>query len=125
MKDLLYGCTSLKELDLSNFNTENVTDMSYMFYNCSSLKKLNISNFNINKVKVINYMFYECSSLEYLIFPESTINIYNILKKDAEGFCDKCPKLMTKSIEEYISISPSGFFARKTGMIKNLKIFII
>ena len=29
------GCSSLKELNLSNFNTNNVTDMSYMFYGCS------------------------------------------------------------------------------------------
>ena len=70
-------------------------------------------------------MFYECSSLEDLIFPESTINIYNIPNKDAEGFCDKCPKLKTKSIEEYSYISLSVLFAHKTGKIKNLKIFVI
>ena len=69
-------------------------------------------------------MFYECSSLEDLIFPESTINIYNIPNKDAEGFCDKCPKLMTKSIDEYSYISHIGLKI-KSGKIKHLKIFII
>ena len=44
------GCSSLKELNLSNFNTNNVTDMSWMFFKCSSLKELNISNFNTNNV---------------------------------------------------------------------------
>ena len=39
-------CDSLKELNLSNFNTNNVKDMSPMLYNCSSLKGLNLSNFN-------------------------------------------------------------------------------
>ena len=29
------GCSSLKELNLSNFNTNNVTDMTDMFYECS------------------------------------------------------------------------------------------
>ena len=32
-------CSSLKELDLSNFNTKNVTHMNNMFINYSSLKK--------------------------------------------------------------------------------------
>ena len=37
MKAMFYGCSSLKQLDLSNFITSNVKDMSYMFYNCLSL----------------------------------------------------------------------------------------
>ncbi len=40
------GCFSLKELDVSNFNTNNVINMQLMFYRCSSLEKLNINNFN-------------------------------------------------------------------------------
>ena len=43
-------CYSLKELNLSNFNTNNVTDMGYMFSKCSSLKELNLSNFKTNNV---------------------------------------------------------------------------
>ena len=37
---MFYGCSPLKELNLNNFNTSNVTDMNGMFYGCSSLKKL-------------------------------------------------------------------------------------
>ena len=36
------NCSSLKSIDLSSFNTNNVTDMSWMFYKCSFLKKENI-----------------------------------------------------------------------------------
>ena len=36
------GCKSLTNINLSNFNTNKVTDMSDMFYECSSLKKENI-----------------------------------------------------------------------------------
>ena len=35
-------CLSLKELNLSNFNTNNVTDMDYMFSKCSDELKLKI-----------------------------------------------------------------------------------
>ena len=54
-------CSSLKELNLSNFNTNNVTDMSQMFYECSSLKELNLSDFNTNNVTDMRYMFNGCS----------------------------------------------------------------
>ena len=53
-------CSSLKELNLSNFNTNNVTIMRSMFYGCSSLKELNLSNFN-NNVTNMKYMFSGCS----------------------------------------------------------------
>ena len=53
-------CTSIEKLDLSNFNTINVTDMSYMFSRCYALKELNISNFNTNKVISMDCMFNQC-----------------------------------------------------------------
>ena len=34
---MFFNCISLISLDLSNFNAQNVTDMSYMFFNCRSL----------------------------------------------------------------------------------------
>ena len=54
------GCSSLKELNLNNFNTNNVTDMSYMFCGCSSCKELNLNNFNTNNVTNMLYMFSGC-----------------------------------------------------------------
>ena len=44
--------------DISKWNTNNVTNMRYMFYNCSSLSSLpDISKWNTNNVKYMNYMF--------------------------------------------------------------------
>ena len=37
MNYMFYGCPSLEELNLDNFNN-NETDMFSMFYGCSSLK---------------------------------------------------------------------------------------
>ena len=50
MSYMFYKCSSLEEINLSKFNTKNVTNMSYMFGYCSSLKELNLSNFNTSKV---------------------------------------------------------------------------
>ena len=43
-----------------------------MFYGCSSLKNIDISNFNIDKIKNKHYMFFGCSKelkrkINYLI----------------------------------------------------------
>ena len=43
-------CLSLKELNLSNFNTSKLIDMSRMFQLCKELKKLNLSTFNTKNV---------------------------------------------------------------------------
>ena len=54
---MFYLCYSLENLDLSNFNTSNVTNMSFMFSSCFELQNLNISNFNTSKVKSMENMF--------------------------------------------------------------------
>ena len=60
---MLDGCNSLTNLDLSNFNTQNVTNMSDMFYGCNSLTNLNLSNFNTQNVTNMSLMFSFCKSL--------------------------------------------------------------
>ena len=58
---MFYGCSSLKELNLNNFNTNNVTNMICMFYACSSLKELNLNSFNTNNnLTDMRYMFSGC-----------------------------------------------------------------
>ena len=42
MRNLLNGCSSLKSIDLSSFNTTNVKGMFGMFSCCSSLEKRNV-----------------------------------------------------------------------------------
>ena len=47
---MFYNCSSLSNLDLSNFNTKTVKNMGYMFYGCNKLSSLNLSNFITDKV---------------------------------------------------------------------------
>ena len=39
-------CSSLTNLDVSNFDTSQVTNMGNMFSECNSLTNLDVSNFN-------------------------------------------------------------------------------
>ena len=61
---------------IENLNTEEVTNMSYMFYYCSRLTSLNLSSFNTVKVTNMNFMFYECSKLTSLNL--SSFNTANV-----------------------------------------------
>ena len=60
------GCISLISLpDISKWNTNNVTDMSWMFCRCESLISLpDISKWNTNNVTNMDYMFNGCKSLK-------------------------------------------------------------
>ena len=46
MMAMFWGLKTLVSIDLSNFNTSNVTDMRCMFHGCESLQEVNLSSFN-------------------------------------------------------------------------------
>ena len=60
------SCKVLTSLNLSNFNTEKVTDMQGMFGECWNLTSLDLSNFNTEKVTNMRQMFFNCSDLTSL-----------------------------------------------------------
>ena len=41
---MFYGCSSLKEINLSNFNTDKATYMGYMFFGCSEEFQMKIKS---------------------------------------------------------------------------------
>ena len=57
MSGMFYDCYSLISLDLSNFNTQNVTDMNRMFYRCKSLKRENIITKDDKILKALDKYF--------------------------------------------------------------------
>ena len=64
MSYMFYNCSSLTNIDLSSFNTNQVINMSYMFYLCSSFAILDLSKINTNKVINMSRMFSYCKSLK-------------------------------------------------------------
>jgi surface protein len=69
MEGMFSYCSNLTSLDVSNFNTANVSNMSSMFDNCSSLTSLDLSNFQTNNItdalSTVS-LFYNCSRLKSL-----------------------------------------------------------
>ena len=63
MSYMFWNCSALTSLDLSSFNTQNVTNMSFMFWECKNLKTVNVSSFDVSNAKNLAAMFGGCSSL--------------------------------------------------------------
>lgn len=57
LKGLFLNCSKLEEVDLSNLDTSQVTDMSYMLFNCPKLTSLDISGFDTSQVTDMSWMF--------------------------------------------------------------------
>ena len=66
MYRMFSGMSNLAILDLSSFDTSKVTIMYYMFSDMSSLTTLNLSNFNTFQVTDMSGMFSNMSSLTTL-----------------------------------------------------------
>ena len=65
MGSMFFGCDVLTSLDLSNFDTSNVTDMSHMFDSCKYLNVIYAGkNWNTDKVTTSNNMFTACKNLK-------------------------------------------------------------
>ncbi|EMF0115118.1 BspA family leucine-rich repeat surface protein [Enterococcus hirae] len=57
MSYMFFGMSSVTSLDVSSFDTSNVTTMSYMFYGMSSVTGLDVSNFDTSNVTTMGYIF--------------------------------------------------------------------
>ena len=81
MASMFESCSSLTSINLSNFNTHKIIDMSAMFYDCYSLTSIDLSNFNTNNVTNMHAMFCGCSLLTSINL--SNFNTYNVTLMDA------------------------------------------
>ena len=73
---LFKNCLTIKEIDLSNFDSRNVKTMNSMFYGCISLTSINFRNIDTSQVSNMEYMFCNCISLQSLDL--SSFNTYNV-----------------------------------------------
>ena len=62
MRGMFDGCSALTTLDVSKFDTKNVTNMISMFSGCR-LTTLDLSNFDTQNVTDMSWMFRYCSAL--------------------------------------------------------------
>lgn len=70
MDGVFWGCSQLTTLDLTGFNTANVSSMRAMFKNCSKLEeiKLDPTKFTDDNLTTVYRMFDECNALKQIDF---------------------------------------------------------
>ncbi len=76
MRNMFYNCRELTSLDLSSFDTSNVTTMFTMFRDCRGLTSLDLSSFDTSNVTNMYYMFQDCrvlTSLDLSSFDTSNV----------------------------------------------------
>ena len=96
------GCYNLTEIKgIEYLNTENVTNMGFMFNSCKVLTSLNLSNFNTEKVMYMSNMFYNCNKLTSLDL--TSFNTAEVTKMDN----------MFKSCDALTSLDLSNFNTAK------------
>lgn len=66
MKGMFDTANFLVRLDLSGFDTKNVTNVERIFANCSSLRYLDVSNFDVSNVTEMKEAFENTSNLKYI-----------------------------------------------------------
>ncbi len=74
---MFFGCNSLKSIDITNFNTENIVNMGSMLADWILLNWIDLPNLNTKKVKYFTYMFADCSDL-------TSIDVSKFYTKNAE-----------------------------------------
>ena len=70
---LFYNCTEMEKVDLTKFNTKNLTCMYSMFCGCMNLEDVIFFNNKLEKVTNMDNLFMSCKSLENFNLTNLTI----------------------------------------------------
>ena len=119
MSYMFYYCEKLEAMDVSGFVTNNVTTMSYMFYYCYSLNILDVSNFNTSNVTDMSYMFYYCSSINEL--DVSSFNTDNVTTMESMFYSLKVSYLDVSHFNTTKVTNMRGMFSSCSN-VKNLDV---
>ena len=91
------GCENLTSLNLSSFNTANVTEMRAMFRKCRALTALDLSSFNISKVTDMSCMFADDENLVDL----NISSFKTTLPVDLGATFKNCASLVELNLENF------------------------
>ena len=128
---LFWDCDKLKMVDLSGFDTSNVTNTSYMFYWCDNLTTLDVSGWDTGNVTDMSSMFSECRNLTTLNHSGwKTGNVtnmsgmfydcYNLTTLDVSGWDTGKVTDMSNMFSTCIYLTTLNVSGWKTGSVTNM-----
>lgn len=74
LQNMFSGCSKLKSLDTSKWDTKNVTNMYALFGNDFQLGDIDVSNWNVSKVTNMELMFTSCYNIHNLNMTNWSLN---------------------------------------------------
>ena len=100
-------CSSLKSIDVSNFNTSNIKGIGYLFCGCKNLTDIDLSKFEISECTGMEYAFNGCTGLKQLnignkIIMNENTNCYSM-------FSNNMQNIKIKTTQNNINIIKSKF----------------
>ena len=101
MSRMFSNCQTLTSLDVTKFNTANVTNMSTMFSNCSKLTSLDVTKFNTANVTNMSRMFSGCTNLTSL--DGTKFNTANV--SDMSDMFSGCLKLTSLDVSKFNTVN--------------------
>ena len=137
----IFSGLKLEVVDISGWDTSNVTTMAYMFSECEDIKKIiGIENLDVSKLQSANAMFYGCQNLveldltnwnpmslqraSYMFYNCSNLKIIKNIEnwqlpniKNVRQMFDKCDKLDI-DLSNWDLTNIKNAFA-KTGIVNN------
>ena len=108
MEAMFWGNTSLKSLDLTGFDTSNVTNMAHMMPRLS-LEFLDLSSFDTRKVTDTQYMLADCLNLT-TIYTSDNFNLNNVT--NSTGMFERDTKLIGGNGSVYSSSYTDKTYAK-------------
>lgn len=106
---MFQDCSVLTEVNASDWDTSNITNMESMFSRCQSLTEIDVSGWNTENVTNMNKLFSACSKLTELDLSgfviNSGTNTVDMMACDYELMKIKTPKIYLSSNSTTIPIS--------------------
>ena len=123
LKDCSYmfrNCNNITSIDLSSFDSSDVTNMYYMFGKCHYLKDINLKNLNTQNVKDMSYMFNKCRNLQKINFPQS-FNTQEVTKMNSMFHnCDQLSDITFGPSFKTNKVTHMQIMFGKCSLLKNL-----
>ena len=118
MSRMFDGCAYLTSIDVSKWNTSNVTNMSNMFTGCKELTNIDVSGFDTSNVTDMTYMFGSILDLyggPYNYLEFNNINLNNINTSNVTNM-----SYMFCGCKELTNIDVSGFDTSKVAYMSGI-----
>lgn len=100
------NCTNLASMNMNGFDTSEVLNMQGMFYNCRSITSLDASDMNTSKTTIMTSMFINCISLTSLDL--SSFNTSNVTAMTT--MFDNCGSLTSLNLSNFNGASATSIY---------------